>query len=319
MRRFFLILCLTNSLYLFSQVQDDFSDRNFIDNPEWGGTLLNFTVNDSLQLQSNATGSSVSYLSTLSEAIKNAEWRCSLKIMCSPSTNDYACFYLTSEYANVTNTNGYYVQVGNVEGAVSLYRQNGKTKTKIIQGAPGRLNTNFVKVKVTRDSLGNWQLYSKRTDETDFVHEGTVRDTTYQTSYFAGVLFSNTATTGSDYYFDDIKITGDKYVDTKPPVLRSIRPLGHNRLAVTFSEFIAFAGADFFVSNGVGSPIASSVSDDGLTDTLTFASDFALKTVYTFSANNVFDLSGNVLIQKDYEFSLTDEPLQGDLIKNEKK
>jgi len=69
----------------------------------------------------------------------------------------------------------------------------------------------------------------------------------------------------------------------------------------------------------VGSPIASTVSDDGLTDTLTFTSDFALKTVYTFSANNVFDLSGNVLTQKDYEFSLTDEPSREDLIKNEKK
>jgi hypothetical protein len=319
MRRFLLILCLINSLYLFSQVKDDFSDRNFTDNPEWGGTLLHFTVNDSLQLQANAPGASVSYLSTLSEAIKNAEWQCSLKITCNPSANDYACFYVTSEYANLTNTNGYYVQVGNTEGAVSLYRQTGKTKTKIIEGTPGKVNTNIIKVKVTRDSLGNWQLYSKRTDETDFVLEGTARDTTYQTSYFAGVLFSNTATTGSDFYFDDIKITGDKYMDTKPPVLRSIRTLGHNRLAVTFSEFIAFAGADFFVSKGVGSPIASTVSEDGLTDTLTFASDFALKTVYTFSANNVFDLNGNVLTQKDYEFSLTDESWRDDLIRNEKK
>ena len=52
--------------------------------------------------------------------------------------------------------------LGNSADEISLYRQSGTTRTRIIDGVDGRLNlsASSTKVKVTRDASGNWELFS---------------------------------------------------------------------------------------------------------------------------------------------------------------
>ncbi len=223
LKRLLVFFGLCCYLCTFSQVSEDFSDGDFSNNPSWNGTIENFIITQKNELQLNASTAAVSFLTTPSKAIKNACWEASFAINYNPSSANYACFYLTAESELLLETKGYFVQIGNTPDEVSLYRQDGSSKEKIIDGIDGRVNRNpvHIRVKVSCDSLGNWALYSKRDDETGFVTEGFVQDNTYKTSHYAGVLFKNSASTGKAYLVDSIFINGEEYPE--PPYIPVVR------------------------------------------------------------------------------------------------
>ena len=147
-----------------SQFTDDFSDGDFTNNPAWVGNIEVFEVDTALKLHLNDTIANSSYLATLSECIINGEWRFNVRLDFSPSTNNYARVYLVSDEEDFRgNLNGYFVKIGGQTGIVdeiSLYRQNGTSHTEIIDGIDGLATDNpNVKVKVTRDTFGNWELF----------------------------------------------------------------------------------------------------------------------------------------------------------------
>lgn len=221
MRTTSLILFLLMYGSAFAQVSDNFSDGNFTQNPSWQGKTENFIVNENKQLQLTISVADTSYLSTSSEAIKNAQWQASIKINYNPSSANYACFYLVAKSAQLPITRGYFVQIGNTADEISLYRQDSLSKVKIIDGVDGRVNANPVDVciKVTCDSLSEWKLYSKLQHETTFNLEGSVIDSTYKESNYTGVLCKNSASVGKAYFFDSIQVEGYKYEKQKEPII----------------------------------------------------------------------------------------------------
>ncbi|GAB1416323.1 hypothetical protein MASR2M117_17290 [Paludibacter sp.] len=208
-------LLLTQS-FSYSQISDSFSDGNFTQNPEWVGTSNNFKINSLLQLQSSASVASTSYLFTHSQAVVNAEWECSFRIEYPTSSSNYACMYIISDSCSIENGfNGYFVQVGGTNDEVSLFYQNNTKKEKIIDGLDKRTDSKIVEVtvKVTRDSLFNFRLYSKLKTENEFYFEGEVNHPNIKKSTYFGLSFTNTATTGSCFIFDDISVKGNIYSD----------------------------------------------------------------------------------------------------------
>src|SRR6185503_13450410 len=93
---FFLLLFPLSSS---AQLQDDFSDGDFTNNPAWNGDASQFLVNTSGQLQLNGPASGTSSLSTplnLS-SLDSVEWTFFIRLSFSPSSNNYARVYLTSD------------------------------------------------------------------------------------------------------------------------------------------------------------------------------------------------------------------------------
>lgn len=227
MKKTLLIFWLIMPFFCYTQLIESFSDGNFTENPVWEGTVNNFNVNSSFQLQSAAATPSTSYLLTRSEALENAVWECHFRIDYPSSSSNYACMYLSltapadaaapqSPAANrravpePATLHGYYVMIGGTADEVSLYRQLGAVKTKLIDGTDKRTDgkTVDVVVKVTRDSTGVFTLYSRLASETGYYTEGTARDVSVQQSEWFGLSFTNTATTGFSYFFDDIAVSG---------------------------------------------------------------------------------------------------------------
>ena len=200
MKKSLIILIILLPFYAFSQINETFSDGNFTQNPVWTGTTENFKVNTIFQLQSQAATTSKSYLSTPSEAFEDAVWEFWVKIAYTTSSSNYASVYLTSDRADVTgDCYGYYVQIGNTNDEISLYRQEGATKTKIIDGTDKLIDVNpvEVRVKVTRDKSGKFTLYRKLPADADFILEGEEAvDNKVQGSKYFGVLYSNSSKPG---------------------------------------------------------------------------------------------------------------------------
>jgi hypothetical protein len=222
------ILCSVHLAFAFwmsahvctAQLADDFSDGDFTSNPGWSGDASKFVVeSNQLRLMAPAV-SDVAYLSVPSTAINNASWEFFLHLDFDPSGFNYADIYLTSDNAVLTGSlTGYFVRIGNTTDEVSLYRQNGSAKTKIIDGLDGRLASAavMVKVKATRDETGNWQLFSDPTLSGTFLLEGSILDATNLASSFLGVVCVYTSTRSDDFYFDDFVVTGDPFVDPSTP------------------------------------------------------------------------------------------------------
>ena len=133
---------------------------------------------------------------------------------------------------------------------------------------------------MTRDAVGNFTLYSKLSTETDWVTEGTTLNSVVKKSSYFGLMYVNTSTTGSYYYFDDILVTGTKAPDHEAPLWTSFTLQPTNQLNLGFSEAMDFSKAAFSVNQGVGSPVSKLIFADSKSIALTFGSDFERAKLY---------------------------------------
>jgi len=303
----FLVLLLTQQS--FAQFTDNFSDGDFTANPGWVGNESKFIVSaNQLKLQAPAVAGTA-YLSTISSAINDATWEFFVKMEFNPSSSNYTRVYLVSDSANVSGSlNGYYVMLGNTADEISLYRQTGTTRTKIIDGLDGRLNlsTTSTKVKVTRNALGNWQLFSDVGLTGIYNSEGIAIDATHPSSDYFGLFCNYTATRSTLFYFDDFIVTGNPIIDAIPPTIISLKIISSAELELIFSEKIETASAgrtgNYVASNDTGNPATATLQSDGKTIRLSFAQDFpnGIESVLTISG--IKDLAGNEMINASKTF-----------------
>jgi len=296
---------------VFAQVNDNFSDGNFTDDPSWTGDSANFEIDTLLQLHLNAPEvADTSYLATQSQAINNAVWEFFIKMDFNPSSANYSKVYLVSDTSDLeTSLNGYFVKTGNTDDEISLYRQDGTEETEIIDGTNDRIDmdTVRVRVKVLRDDQGNWELYSDTLGGTDYYYEGGVFDNTYiQTGYF-GVSCKYSSTRHDRFFYDDIIVTGSPFCDTIPPVIEQFILVSGTQINLKFSEPVDHNSAcmvtNYSVNNNVGNPLY--VSQDTVDPSfvqLFFQEQFPNGQECILSVENVQDMYGNIMSQADIEF-----------------
>ena len=328
LRRLLLILLSLLTQIGVAQFSDNFLDSNFSVNPSWIGDTNDYEVDAAYQLHLNAVAQTdTSYLSTPSKAIKNAAWEFLVKFNFNPSSSNYAKIYLVANKANLkTALNGYFVKVGNTTDEVSLYRQDGLVETEIIDGLDKRLNTSSVVcgIKVTRDSLGNWQLFSDTTGGINYILEGTISDSVHKSSSYFGVFSRYTSTRSDLFYYDNFNVSGSKYVDYDPPRIDSIVVVDANNLDVYFSEEVEVNSSqnniNYTVDLGIGNP--STTQKDVLKSSLvhlTFATPFTNGGNYWLTVKNVKDTANNSIsaVVEPFTYLVLYPPEQNDILINE--
>ncbi len=287
-----------------AQWSDDFTDGDFTNNPVWSGQTANFDIDVSNRLHLNAPAvSDTSYLSLSSDVIENASWEFLVDLDFNPSSSNYANVYLVSNQSDLKSSlNGYFVKIGNTSDEVSLYRQDGTSTTKIIDGVDGLVSgsTNSVRIKVTRDASGNWELLTDNTGGTTYVSQGTILDNTYFSSMYAGVFCKYTSTRSTKFHFDDFVVTGSPYVDNTLPFVSSVTATSSNSVDVLFSEDMNQVSVEntnnYSLDNGFGNPSTAVLDGSNLALVhLTFATNFTNNTSYFLTTTNVSDLAGNTL------------------------
>ncbi|HYH16405.1 MAG TPA: lamin tail domain-containing protein, partial [Flavisolibacter sp.] len=206
-------------------------------------------------------------------------------------------------------TTGYFVRIGNTADEVSLYRKDGGSITKIIDGVDGLTNTsdNTLRLKILRIS-GLFALYRDASGTgSSYIEEGFVKDDTYTTStHFGIVIKQSTSSFFQKHYFDDIAIT--PYTpDITPPAIRSITALSSTSIDVLFSEPVERSSSETlinYMASSIGAPVSAKLDFDDLALVrLTFATPFSNGATYTLSVTNIKDIAGNMLTSATGTFS----------------
>ncbi|MAW21478.1 MAG: hypothetical protein CMD16_03675 [Flavobacteriales bacterium] len=212
-----LIIFLCLPFIVFCQFTDNFSDGNFTNNPIWMGDVGNFEVDSNNILHLNDSIANTSSLVTSSSAVANSEWVFNVRLDFPPSGNNYAKVYLVSDMIDLSSPlNGMYVRIGQAGSAdgVSLYTQNGTNSNEIIDGTDSLIANNpDIRVKVTRDSVGNWELFLDTNGI--FFTQGTAFDNSVTSSDYFGVFCKYTITRSKKFWFDDINVSSSAAIVSK--------------------------------------------------------------------------------------------------------
>lgn len=319
----FSFLMILLPYFLAAQVFDDFSDGNFTENPAWQGNTGQFVVNDDLMLQLNSEGENTSVLTTVLDAVAPMEWRFRIKLAFSPSTNNYARFYLASDAVDpLAAQQAWFVQFGESGStdAIELYWQEGAALTSICRGTEGLIANSFdLWLRVRVDEDGNWSIERSDTPQNLWQPEAQGVGTFPQGNYSLGVLCKYTASNSTRFYFDDV-YAGPIDVDVQPPKVLQVQVTGSNLLDVFFDEAIDQADAETlsnYLAPQLGNPlVAEREAENPALVHLAFDRDFPNATQLTITIQNIADLAGNVMQPDTISFSIF-TPAAHDVVFNE--
>jgi len=307
----------------FGQITDNFTDGDFTSVLAWTGNDTDFTVNTNLQLQLNSSGTSTSYLVTENtQPLDDCEWNFSIRLAFSPSSSNYARVYLVSDQADLSaGLHGYYLQFGEAQtnDQVELFRQSGTGSISVCRGTTSIANAFSIRVRVTRDSKGLWQLFIDPTGGTNYALEANGTDNVYNSTSYFGIYCKYTNTNSTNFFFDDFYIYAPP--DITPPVLDSVKVISQNKIDVYFNEKLDIISlqntANYVVHAGIG--IASGAAADSLHPALAhlgFGKNFVNGQSYTLCVTGVKDLAGNSTINAVHTFSFF-IPEANDVVINE--
>jgi Lamin Tail Domain len=304
MRKTLLFLLLLCTKLTFAQLNDNFSDGDFTNNPTWGGSTTSFQILDGWLKSNGPQAASTLYLTTPNTLATKAVWEFNMSLNFDPSTTNYPRIYLVSNKSDIVTTTGlqgYYLQLGSSTSAenFSLVRQNGATVTTVLalpdKSRPSASTVN-VRVKVERDLNGRWDIYTDFTGGNNFTHDGFVIDNTYTTSTHFGVYCRYATTSRFDgFRFTDFKIY--ELIDNTPPAVLSVKSLSDKSFEVVFDEPVdqasALLASNYSLSSNVGSPILVENGGTASSVKITYANDIESGN-YTLSVANIADVRGNI-------------------------
>lgn len=329
---FLLLLSVTTTNRAQSLIER-FDDGNFDQNPTWTGNTNLFAVtNGELQLRDlapPANGTAHLAVAAPTDISQATTWEFYVRLAFAPSTTNFARVYLSANSPQLDGAlNGYFVRIGGVSGdadAVELFRQNGTTNTLLISGQSGgvALEPAIARVRVTRNTSGEWSMSADYTGGTNFVAQGTpVTDVVHPVGSFAGVYCRYTTQRAQAFFYDDI-IIDPLYSDTAPPVLNSAVAESANNVLLSFNEPLEVASAgnagNYLINNGIGQPASAQLTANPTQVRLQLASALVNLQSYQVSATGIRDATGNTAGVQTANFTFFNiQPAQpGDLIVTE--
>ena len=302
MKYFFASCLLLLPCGIFCQVQDDFSDGDFTNNPTWSGNNLLWVVENG-QLRSNSLSANTYFLSTPSTLATEVSWEFFVNLQFSTSGANFTDVYLISDNSDLTQTMaGYFIRIGDTQDEIVLYRQDVSSIFPLIDNAEGIVNSssnNPFRIRVTRDTNDLWTLFIDDGDTGNFVDIGSVIDGTFNSSSFFGVKVEQSPAAGpvQSHFFDDF-IVEAIVPDIEPPSITALSVINQNELQIQFSEAIDTISAtnmnNYSVNNGIGNPSSISLITNNQVSLL-FNISFIDLLPNNLNVAGVEDLSGNAI------------------------
>lgn len=313
---FLALLCINSA---FGQVNEQFNDGDFTNNPTWVGS--GFQVNATQQLQTSSSGglNQTVNLITQNAKVLNVVWEFYVQMNFDPSANNQMRIYLTSDKTDLSAAlNGYFLQIGESGSTDSydLYRQDGLATTKIIDGPPKTRVSNtqlLARVRISRNIAGVWNIETDITGGTNYVSEGTQTDLTHLSTSWFGIQCKYTSTNSDKFYFDDVTID-HLMLDNIPPQLLSAEGVDVHTIEVTFHEPVSLETALNIANYNLkdlnqdyGTPSVAKKTNVLNTFLLEFGNELNTNS-YTISVNNISDFNFNIQPNTNYASYYFEKP-----------
>ncbi len=296
--------------------------------------MVNNGGNKQLRSNTGRLSSSMSYyLSIQSEAIYEAKWEFFVNLKFGTSGSNYVDFFLTSDVSNLSSVqNGYFIRIGDTEDRIALFKivdgVSTEDHTPLITTSNRFVNSssnNFFAIRVTRDSVGNWDLLIEDNTLDTYLSVGTVFDNEIQFSKFFGFLIKQSTASSpvNNHFFDDFRVVGSAYPDTVPPIVESIAILSDTVISIRFSEEINELIAENLSYYALSEGIDILNSDrDALDYSIIYLTTSPLSNGqnYTLTINGLEDLEGNSIIPNstsNFQYILVEMAEKGDIVINE--
>lgn len=324
-RREILLLILFLPLVVKAQFSDDFSDGNFTSNPEWVGDSNVFTVQEGMLRLTDQEAGQAS-LASISTLALDVQWEFWIRLAFTPTDNNHPKIFLVSNASDLKGPlNGYFLQIGKNGGEnkrLFLFRQDGEQAVEILAGNQNlaALSNNILRIRVTRNNEGLWEISADGTGGQLFVPQGSVMDMTYMASGWFGLVCNYTVSNCNRFYFDDF-IVQELVPDVEPPSVTLLELASTNQLVLHFSEPVEPNSAEntgnYQVDQGVGFPlIASRDPQQPNLVSLVFAQNFQQNIQYNLQISLVKDFAGNAM-QTTFMPFIFYVPQRFDLVFNE--
>lgn len=299
----FSLFLLCPTLWISAQFPAIFETQDFSFAPFWQGDTSRFVVDAGmLQLADNNPGSrNDTYLSVLAPTQSSTltTWTLLVQLDFSPSSANYARFYLTASTSDLTGPlNGYFVRLGGISGsddALELYRQDGLEEVLLASGTPGAVGNGpiDVRVTVTRDTSGTWSLAVDYSGGTSPGVEATAIDDTYPTGNYVGLRCLYTSTRSTAFRFDDLDVR-PLVQDTISPDLSRVTVQDSQQILAEFDEPVAISALTPQTFTLVPEIDIVGVTPISATEVmLDLAAPLQNASTYTLTARGVSDIAGN--------------------------
>ena len=203
------ILLLLIPFKIFGQLQIDFNDNSL---SQWFGDTSHYQIDSLQQLQLfGLNQSSTSTIYHPSRAILNGKWQFDVSMDFNPFSSNYCQIFLCMD----EDLNSYFVRLGGSDDEVSLFKSSNNQNSEIIDGTNDLLDLDSVKitVKVERDSIGNWHLWTKSKDS-QWSLQGSSFENSFNMSQSFAISCTYTTTRSQEFFFDNISISGTSFIDT---------------------------------------------------------------------------------------------------------
>ncbi|MFN2424296.1 MAG: lamin tail domain-containing protein, partial [Cryomorphaceae bacterium] len=300
----------------FTQVEDDFSDGDFTQNPQWSNSALfvvaPYTLDESnLMLRSNSPGASNYYISTPSSIVAETSWEFFFNARFSLSGANYVDAYLVADNADLTAVqNGYFVRIGRTQNDISFWKKQAGTDVLLVEGPAGQVGSgsnNPVNIRVTRDQDGLWSVFADVGLTGSFQALGFPADAEFDNTVAFGFIITQSGAAGpvNNHWFDDILVAPIPPDETPPSVLNASTS-SSTEVVLTFDEPLDQATAEevsnYSVDGGIGNPTSATFNTETLTEvTLTLATPLDEGQFYNLTVSGVEDPSGNAMPGQDVE------------------
>jgi Lamin Tail Domain/Bacterial Ig-like domain/CHU_C Type IX secretion signal domain len=300
-----------------SQINENFTDGDFTNNPTWNGNTNDYSVVIGKLRSNNSVVNSKYYLSTPNSVATNCQWEFYVNLQLNTSSLNYTDVFLISNNSDLSataNINGYFLRFGGTKDEINLYKRSGTTESLLIDSRDGELNksNNIYKIKVIRNTANTFRLYTDSTGTGNvYVLRDSVNDNSYLTStHFGFNIAQSTASFFLKHFFDDIYV-GPIIVDITPPQLLSTQLVNNNQVKLTFNEAIDTTYAknlQLYNINNANNQAATSVTQvvpnkNNLNEIdLFFNPAITKRGTYTCFVTLAKDVSGNVAFNLNQSF-----------------
>lgn len=313
-------------LSMEAQIQDDFSDGNYTHNPTWVDVSGFFEVDTSITQNlhlSAPSEASEAFIYAPFEAVNDAVWQFYVRLDFNPSSSNFARAYLMASEANFSqDLQGYYLEIGGTEDALTLYKQMGNNHLRIINGPDGWLDQNQQEmlVKVTRSSQGLFELFVDTTMSGNFTYLGSNEDTDVLSASYAGFYCQYTASRSDKFYFDQVLFNGQIPPDNIPPHVLNFNIITDTSLIIQWSEkvWVTDSSVEYALLRRDSTPCsiqAEWISASELLISSPLSWDASAQ--YTLCLHHLKDKVGNYFSDTCFLFYVPTMAEKGDLVINE--